>query len=131
METPEDGKSAEPRGERLKRLSEELLRAEEGARKEELRSELARLAALEACATGPDGVPERDLRAVPCPLGWAKARLTLEAIPSGGLLRLKIGAGLPAENIPSRLAAERFEILERRENPDGTWDLLVQKGKIK
>ena len=113
----------------LARLSRELLSAPGGEEKERLRARFAALAALDACSAGPDGVPERDLRTVPCPLGWAKARLVLEGLPPGGLLRLRIGDGQPAENIPSRLAAERFELLERCKNDDGTWVLLVRKGR--
>ena len=108
-------------------LLRELAACPEGPRKEELRRELAKLAALRAGATGEDGVRERDLRKVPCPLGWAKARMTLEALAPGELLRLKIGPGEPQENIPRQLAAEGFPILKRRKFEDGTAELLVRK----
>ncbi len=128
MENPSGGESVlETAKAELERLARELPSAPDGPGKERIRNRIAGLAALAACGAGPDGLPFRDLAGVPCPLGWAKARLVLEGLPPGGLLRLRIGDGQPAENIPSRLAAERFELLERCKNDDGTWFLLVRK----
>ena len=46
-----------------------------------------------------------DLRGVPCPLNWVRARLTLETMSAGETLDLLLDDGEPLESVP-RSAAE-------------------------
>jgi TusA-related sulfurtransferase len=46
-----------------------------------------------------------DLRGVPCPLNWVRARLALEAMQHGESLELLLDQGEPIESVP-RSAAE-------------------------
>jgi TusA-related sulfurtransferase len=42
-----------------------------------------------------------DLRGVPCPLNWVRARLTLEAMAPGESLQLQLDPGEPLESVPA------------------------------
>jgi TusA-related sulfurtransferase len=46
-----------------------------------------------------------DLRGVPCPLNWVKARLALETLDPGDELWLELDPGDPLESVP-RSASE-------------------------
>jgi TusA-related sulfurtransferase len=46
-----------------------------------------------------------DLRGVPCPLNWVRARLLLETMAPGTQLLLQLDPGEPIESVP-RSAAE-------------------------
>lgn len=98
---------------------------EEGAQKQAVRRELAAELLRQAVSVLPDGRWGRDLRGVGCPLVWAKARLTLEHLPTDGVLSLKLDAGEPMENVPRALVAEGFVLLERQRLSDGNWELTV------
>jgi len=50
-------------------------------------------------------VIDLDLRGVPCPLNWVRARLLLEGLEPGTELRLQLDPGEPVESVP-RSAAE-------------------------
>jgi tRNA 2-thiouridine synthesizing protein A len=41
-----------------------------------------------------------DLRGVPCPLNWVRARLQLEGLSPGETLRLQLDPGEPLESVP-------------------------------
>jgi TusA-related sulfurtransferase len=43
---------------------------------------------------------ELDLRGVPCPLNWVRARLALEALPAGGELSVLLDPGEPRQSVP-------------------------------
>ena len=44
---------------------------------------------------------ELDLRGVPCPLNWVRARLLLETLEPGDELRLQLDPGEPVESVPA------------------------------
>jgi tRNA 2-thiouridine synthesizing protein A len=41
-----------------------------------------------------------DLRGVPCPLNWVRARLVLEEMARGEVLELRVDEGEPLESVP-------------------------------
>ncbi len=47
---------------------------------------------------------ELDLRGVPCPLNWVRARLLLETMRPGQELRLQLDPGEPVESVPRSAA---------------------------
>ena len=47
-----------------------------------------------------------DLRGVPCPLIWVKARLALEELESGGVLTVELDSGEPVESVPASAREE-------------------------
>jgi TusA-related sulfurtransferase len=44
---------------------------------------------------------ELDLRGVPCPLNWVRARLALEAMAAGESLVVQLDPGEPLESVPA------------------------------
>ncbi len=42
-----------------------------------------------------------DLRGVPCPLNWVRAKLALEQLAPGETLELLLDAGEPIESVPA------------------------------
>jgi TusA-related sulfurtransferase len=42
-----------------------------------------------------------DLRGVPCPLNWVRARLALEAMTPGESLLVRLDPGEPLESVPA------------------------------
>jgi len=41
-----------------------------------------------------------DLRGVPCPMNWVRARLLLETLNAGAELQLQLDPGEPIESVP-------------------------------
>jgi len=41
-----------------------------------------------------------DLRGVPCPMNWVRARLALEQMAPGEILELQLDEGEPLESVP-------------------------------
>jgi tRNA 2-thiouridine synthesizing protein A len=68
-----------------------------------------------------------DLRGVPCPLSFVKAKLRLERIQSGQLLELWLDQGEPVEQVPNSLSVDGHKILSLIEHEDNFFTLLVEK----
>jgi TusA-related sulfurtransferase len=45
-------------------------------------------------------VIDLDLRGVPCPMNWVRARVLLETLDAGTELRLQLDPGEPVESVP-------------------------------
>jgi tRNA 2-thiouridine synthesizing protein A len=58
-------------------------------------------------------VSELDLRGVLCPLNWVKARLALEALAPGEVLRVRLDPGEPVESVPRAAREDGHEVTER------------------
>jgi Predicted redox protein, regulator of disulfide bond formation len=56
--------------------------------------------------------PSLDLRGIPCPLSFVKAKLFLEKLPSGTRAVLWLDNGEPAEQVPHSLTTAGHRILE-------------------
>jgi TusA-related sulfurtransferase len=63
-----------------------------------------------------------DLRGVPCPLNWVRARLLLETMAPGTQLLLQLDAGEPIESVPRSAAEDGHEV-----TVDGT-SVTITKG---
>lgn len=53
-----------------------------------------------------------DLRGIPCPLSFVKAKLFLEKLHPGDRLELWINAGEPVEQVPDSLRTAGHQILD-------------------
>jgi len=53
-----------------------------------------------------------DLRGIPCPLSFVKAKLFLEKLPAGDRLELWINAGEPVEQVPDSLRTAGHKVLD-------------------
>lgn len=51
-----------------------------------------------------------DLRGVPCPLNWVKARLALEELGAGERLVVRLDGGDPLESVPASARDEGHEV---------------------
>jgi tRNA 2-thiouridine synthesizing protein A len=67
-----------------------------------------------------------DLRGVPCPLSWAKAKVRLEQLARGETLELWLDDPKGARDIPRAAEAEGYAVIEV-EPDSGEWRLLIQK----
>ncbi len=63
-----------------------------------------------------------DLRGVPCPLNWVRARLLLETMSEGQSLRLQLDPGEPLESVPRSAADDGHEVAV-----DGTLVTIVKR----
>lgn len=70
---------------------------------------------------------EIDITDVKCPVTFVKAKVALDELEEGEVLKVHMNGGEPAENVPRSLKEEGHEILDLTENADGTFDLLVRK----
>lgn len=68
-----------------------------------------------------------DITDVNCPVTFVKAKVALDELEEGEVLKVHMNAGEPAENVPRSLKEEGHEILALTENVDGTFDLIVKK----
>ena len=51
-----------------------------------------------------------DLRGVPCPMNWVRARLALEELPPGDTLVLTLDEGEPLESVPRSAREDGHEV---------------------
>ncbi|AFY71114.1 hypothetical protein Pse7367_2861 [Thalassoporum mexicanum PCC 7367] len=58
----------------------------------------------------PESSPSIDLRGVPCPLSFVRAKLRLEKVPPGQMVELWLDAGEAIEQVPNSLAIEGHKI---------------------
>ncbi len=78
-------------------------------------------------AKGRPSEPERlvhrvDLRGVPCPLNFVKAKLAMDKVNIGEVLEIELDNGEPIQNVPASLAQQGQEIVEIKDV--GTHHLL-------
>jgi len=79
-------------------------------------------------ASSADLAPEYlDLRGVPCPLSFVKAKLRLERISVGQVLELWLDSGEPVEQVPNSLKVDGHKILSLLEHEEKFFVLVVQK----
>ncbi len=70
---------------------------------------------------------ELDITDKQCPLTFVKAKVTLDELDEGEVLKIRLNDGEPRENVPRSLADEGHEILGLDPNGDGTYTLFVRK----
>jgi sulfite reductase (ferredoxin) len=67
---------------------------------------------------------ELDLRGVPCPLSWARARVRLESLESGDLLVLLVDDPKGADDIPRAAEAQGYAVDSSL--AAGVWRIVIQ-----
>ncbi|MBQ8682108.1 MAG: sulfurtransferase TusA family protein [Selenomonadales bacterium] len=68
-----------------------------------------------------------DITDVKCPVTFVKAKVALDELDEGDVLKIHMNGGEPAKNVPRSLKEEGHKILDLTENDDGTFDLIVKK----
>jgi TusA-related sulfurtransferase len=59
-----------------------------------------------------------DLRGVPCPLSFVRAKLRLERVETGESLQIWLDGGEPIEQVPNSLSMDGHQISEVTPNQD-------------
>ncbi|MBF0171398.1 MAG: sulfurtransferase TusA family protein [Nitrospinae bacterium] len=67
-----------------------------------------------------------DLSGVSCPFNYVKAKIALEMMAAGALLKIALDDGAPITNVPSSLGNDGHEIVEKVKNGAG-WLLTVKR----
>jgi tRNA 2-thiouridine synthesizing protein A len=83
-------------------------------------------------AAGPVPAPagsaeDLDLRGEVCPYTFLKARLALEALPAGVVLRVVVDNAASARDVPRSLAAAGHVVLGCAETGNGAWAILTRR----
>ena len=68
-----------------------------------------------------------DITDVTCPITFVKTKVALEEMDEGQILQVHINDGEPVQNVPRSIREEGHEVLELRENGDGTYELFIKK----
>jgi TusA-related sulfurtransferase len=68
-----------------------------------------------------------DIRADVCPYTFLKARLALEPLPPGALLRVVVGNEVSARDVPRSLTAAGHAVVSVEVPAPGLWEILVRK----
>jgi TusA-related sulfurtransferase len=55
-------------------------------------------------------VTEVDLRGVPCPMNWVRARVALEEMAPGEVLELHLDEGEPLDSVPRSAAEDGHDV---------------------
>ncbi|HZS34627.1 MAG TPA: sulfurtransferase TusA family protein [Methylomirabilota bacterium] len=70
---------------------------------------------------------ELDLRGEVCPYTFLKARLVLESLPRGALLRVLVDNEPSARDVPRSLAGAGHAVLSCRPVPAGGWAIVARR----
>ncbi|MEE0955339.1 MAG: sulfurtransferase TusA family protein [Eubacterium sp.] len=68
-----------------------------------------------------------DITDVVCPVTFVKAKVAMEELEVGQVLRVHMNDGEPCQNVPRSFKEEGQKVLRLIDNKDGTYDLLVKK----
>lgn len=69
---------------------------------------------------------EVDLRGVPCPLNWAKAKVRLEAAPRGCELSFLVDDPRSIRDLPQAAEAEGYAVIAV-DDLGGFWRLVIER----
>lgn len=91
--------------------------------------EHARPAGREVAHAVPGGgaVEDLDLRGEVCPYTFLKARLALESLPAGSILRVVVDNETSARDVPRGLTGAGHAVLEVIPTGEGTWAILTRR----
>ena len=75
-----------------------------------------------------DGLEELDLRGEVCPYTFLKARLALETLPAGAVLRVLVDNAASARDVPRSLVAAGHAVLACELAGDRIWAIVTRRG---
>ncbi|MCD7904362.1 MAG: sulfurtransferase TusA family protein [Clostridiales bacterium] len=70
-----------------------------------------------------------DITNIVCPVTFVKAKVAIEELKVGEVLKVHMNGGEPLQNVPRSMKEEGHRVLKLTENDDGTYDLIVEKGE--
>lgn len=68
-----------------------------------------------------------DITDVVCPVTFVKAKVAMEELDVGQILRVHLNDGEACQNVPRSFKEEGQKVLKLHDNEDGTYDLLIRK----
>lgn len=63
-----------------------------------------------------------------CPMTFVKTKLKLESLPKDSLLRVRLSAGEPLENVPRTVTEQGHQVLDITQISETVYDVTIQKG---
>lgn len=78
-------------------------------------------------AAGASRAVRLDLSGVACPMNFVKAKLKLETMAAGEVLRVVLDDGEPVRNVPASFKNEGQDVLETVRLADGHWQVDIRK----
>ncbi|RAP38849.1 sulfite reductase subunit beta (hemoprotein) [Candidatus Marinamargulisbacteria bacterium SCGC AAA071-K20] len=72
-------------------------------------------------------VKKKDYRGVACPMNFVKTKIELEPMGSGQKLEILLDDGEPINNVPNSVKLEGHKVLEKEQNKEGYWRVLIEK----
>src|SRR5262245_59902643 len=79
-------------------------------------------------ASGERRLEELDLRGEICPYTFLKARLALDSLAEGAVLRVVVDNETSARDVPRSLAGAGHTVREVVGASDGTWTIVTRRG---
>jgi tRNA 2-thiouridine synthesizing protein A len=64
-----------------------------------------------------------------CPMTFVRTKLCLESLQDGQVLRVRLRAGEPLQNVPRAVADHGHEVLALTEIEAGIYELVVRKSR--
>lgn len=71
--------------------------------------------------------PPIDLRGVPCPVNWARAKVRLEAASPGDRLAFLVDDPRSVRDLPRAAEAEAYAVIAVDEVEPGVWCIVIEK----
>jgi TusA-related sulfurtransferase len=68
-----------------------------------------------------------DLRGVSCPTNFVKAKLALEEVDTGTIVRILLDDGEPVKNVPRSLKADGHKLIGLKQTDEGHYILELEK----
>jgi TusA-related sulfurtransferase len=68
-----------------------------------------------------------DLRGVPCPRTWARAKAVLEELPSGTVVEVVTDDARSARDIPQAAELEGYVVLSKTESADAVVRIVIER----
>lgn len=68
-----------------------------------------------------------DLRGVSCPTNFVKAKLALEDLDNGTVVRILLDDGEPVKNVPRSLKADGHRLIGLKQTDEGHYILELEK----
>jgi len=68
-----------------------------------------------------------DLRGVGCPTNFVKAKLALEEVDNGTVVRILLDDGEPVKNVPRSLKADGHRLIGLKQTDEGHYILELEK----
>ena len=72
----------------------------------------------------------RSCQGISCPMNMVYAKVELSKLQPGQVLKLILDDGPPINNVPGSIIREGHKILDRKQLENGTWQVLIEKGRI-